>query len=274
MFTVTMQKNVSSSFISIIAKIGLISKGLVYGLIGVLVIMSAFEIGSQSGTDVNKEQTFDLIQQWPAGSWWLGVVAVGLFCYVVWRLMQAFMAPNNKDGGFNEVFKRARYLFSALVYSSLAFLAAKKVLHNPDNKSSSSQNMMNEVMSMNMGEWIMGAASLVLSFVGIYQIYYGYSEAYKKHVSLNSVNPDMRNLLLKSGKIGYVARGMVWLILAWLFAKAAWYSNASEAGDTAKAFHFLERASYGSYLLGTLGLGLFCYGLFNFIRAGYERFEN
>jgi hypothetical protein len=124
------------------------------------------------------------------------------------------------------------------------------------------------------GEWIMGAASLVLSFVGIYQIYYGYSEAYKKHVSLNSVNPDMRNLLLKSGKIGYVARGMVWLILAWLFAKAAWYSNASEAGDTAKAFHFLERASYGSYLLGTLGLGLFCYGLFNFIRAGYERFEN
>jgi hypothetical protein len=30
-------------------------------------------------------------------------------------------------------------------------------------------------------------------------------------------------------------------------------------------------ASYGSYLLGALGLGLLCYGIFNFIRAFYEK---
>ncbi len=84
---------------------------------------------------------------------------------------------------------------------------------------------------------------------------------------------DQKNceLLLKSGKIGYVARGIVWLIIAWLFSKAAWFSNASEAGDTAEAFRFLEEASYGSYLLGALGLGLLCYGIFNFIRAFYEK---
>jgi hypothetical protein len=63
------------------------------------------------------------------------------------------------------------------------------------------------------------------------------------------------------------------LIIAWLFSKAAWFSNAFEAGDTAKAFRFLESASYGSYLLGALGLGLLCYGLFNFIRARYETFR-
>ncbi len=62
--------------------------------------------------------------------------------------------------------------------------------------------------------------------------------------------------LLLSGKIGYVARGVVWLMLAWLFIKAASHHNANEAGYTGKAFQFLESASYGSYLLGILGFGL------------------
>lgn len=160
-----------------------------------------------------------------------------------------------------------------MVYLSFAFIAVKKVFNSLNKESGSSQNMLNGVLNMKNGDWIMGIAALVLALVGIYQIYYSFSEAYKKHVSLNSVSPDMRNVLLKSGKIGYVARGIVWLILAWLFGSASWHSNASEAGDTAKAFQFLENASFGSYLLGALGLGLLCYGLFNFIRARYETFE-
>jgi len=264
---------ISSLPVKTIATIGLIAKGLVYCLIGILVFMSAFEIGQQSGDDVDKEKAFNIIEQWPAGSWWLAVVVLGLFCYVLWRLMQAFLPSSNEESGFKNIFKRIRYFFSAIVYSSLAFLAGKKVFNSSEEKSGSSQTTMNDVMNMKNGDWIMGIAALVLAIVGVYQIYYSFSEAYKKHVSLNSVNTDMRKVLLKSGKIGYVARGIVWLILAWLFGKAWWHSNASEAGDTAKAFQFLESASYGSYLLGALGLGLLCYGIFNFIRARYETFE-
>jgi hypothetical protein len=79
--------------------------------------------------------------------------------------------------------------------------------------------------------------------------------------------------LLIAGKTGYVARGIVWMIIGWMFMQAALHSDSSEAGDTSKAFSFLESAAYGSYLLGAVGLGLISSGVFNFIRARHEKFH-
>ena len=62
------------------------------------------------------------------------------------------------------------------------------------------------------------------------------------------------------------------VLLAWLLFRAAFQADSGEAGDTGKAFHFLEAAWFGSYLLGALGPGLVCYGVFNFVRARFERF--
>jgi hypothetical protein len=63
----------------------------------------------------------------------------------------------------------------------------------------------------------------------------------------------------------------VWLVIAFLFLRAALYARASEAGNTGKAFQFIETTPYGSPLLGALGVGLIAYGVFNFVRARYER---
>jgi plastocyanin domain-containing protein len=78
---------------------------------------------------------------------------------------------------------------------------------------------------------------------------------------------------LYSGKIGYVARGIVWLVIAFLMLKAAWHANATQAGGSVEAFQFIEQSRYGSYLLGIVGLGLIAYGFFNFVRARYENFD-
>src|SRR5690606_34181577 len=100
----------------------------------------------------------------------------------------------------------------------------------------------------------------------------GLSEKFKKHVN-KVVQSNSSQYLMAACKNGYVARGIVWLIIGWLFVKAALEANAVKAGNTEDAFQFLATASYGSYLLGSVGLGLCCYGFFNFIRARYERFN-
>jgi hypothetical protein len=118
---------------------------------------------------------------------------------------------------------------------------------------------------------LVSIAAAIFLAVGIYQIYYGLSERYEKHTQ-KADNAMSKRVLLKAGKIGYVARGIVWVIIGWLFIKAAMSSNSSEAGDTSKAFSFLADAAYGSYLLAILAIGLICYGVFNFIRARYQSF--
>jgi hypothetical protein len=57
-----------------------------------------------------------------------------------------------------------------------------------------------------------------------------------------------------------------------MLLKAALRNNANEAGDTSEAFGFLS-SSYGPYILAAVAAGLFCYGVFCFMRAKWERFN-
>ena len=134
------------------------------------------------------------------------------------------------------------------------------------------QTAASELMNKPFGQWLVGLLGLALVITGVYQVYYGLSGKYKKHVQEMDLHSAASKTLLLAGKIGYVSRGIVWLMIAWLLFRAAFESDSSEAGDTGKAFHFLETASFGSYMLAALGIGLVCYGGFNFIRARFERF--
>ena len=79
--------------------------------------------------------------------------------------------------------------------------------------------------------------------------------------------------MLGAGKIGYVARGVVWAIISYLMIQAALAASSEKAGDTGKAFGAIDNSLVGSYLPAALGIGLIAYGVFNFVRARYERFE-
>jgi len=268
---VTLPSAIPSS-VSPIARAGLISKGVVYCLLGALAFMSAFEIGGWSDEDADKKGVFDLIEG-VGGRLLLGILALGLFCYTTWRLIQAFREGRKAKAGTKKGGKVIRYLFSAIVYLLLALYATKRFFGNGDKGGGdNTQSTVSELMSKPFGDWLVGLLGLALAITGIYQIYYGMSEKYRKHVQDLSLRSTASRNLLRAGKIGYVARGIVWLMLAWLLFKASFQSDSGEAGDTGKAFRFLETAWFGSYLLGALGIGLLCYGVFNFIRARFERF--
>lgn len=266
--------NSSSGTVSSMARFGLIAKGVVYCLIGLLAFMAAFEIGGKGSDDTDKQAIVRFVDDQPGGKILLALLAAGLVSYSIWRFVEAFKKDHHSGSGVKKTGRKARYIFSGVVYLSIAFFAIRVLFNNDDSGGGGSANEGYAAMLLSkpMGQWLLGLAALILAGIGFYQIYYGLSEKYRKHVSQLSLHSNRSKYLLRAGKVGYVSRGLVWLIVSFLMFKAALHSNAKEAGDTAKAFDFLERASYGSYLLGALGLGLLLYGAFNFVRAKYERF--
>ena len=256
------------SSITRIAQAGLISKGIVYVLLGIIAFMAAFEIGGQSTGSADRNGVFGMIKDLPAGTTLLGLVAAGLVCYALWRGIQAF-GPAHR-GGETKIGKRVLYFFSGLAYLSVALTAIRLLLYNRQDNGGGNQELASTLLQQSAGQWLLGAAALIMAAVGVYQIYYGLSEKYRKHVQGLSLSTPASSLLLRSGKIGYVARGIVWLVIAWLLLNAALHANAAKAGDTAQAFRFVESSTAGSLLLGALGVGLAAYGVFNFIRARYE----
>ena len=253
------------------AKAGLAAKGTVYCLLGILTFMAAFHIGGESTSSATKSGVFDFVYQQTGGQIMLAIIAAGLFCYTIWRGMQALGDTEHKGSEPKGLAVRARYLFSGLLYATVAVSAVRILLAQGGDSGDGQQGFAQELLSKPAGQWLAGLAAAVLLGNGIYQIYYGLSEKYHKHV--DTLGGQNAKTLLMAGKIGYVARGVVWLLLAWLFGKAALHRNASEAGDTSKAFSFLEQGEYGSILLGAMALGLICYGVFNFVRARYEDFS-
>lgn len=248
------------------------SKGVVYCITGILAFIGAFELGGNNGEEVNKPGVFSFVQD-AGGRAALGILAVGLLCYCIWRGIQAFSDKEHKGNSAKGLGSRGRYLFSGIAYLLLAVYAGKMAFFNQkDSGGNSQQTLAGELLDKTFGPALLGIVALIVAGVGIYQAYYGLSGHYKKHVDGLTERDSTSRLLLVSGRIGYLAKGIVWLLIATLLGKAALHANAREAGDTGKAFAFLEQWSFGSYLLGAVAFGLVCYGIFSFIRARYERF--
>lgn len=253
------------------AKAGLTAKGLVYCLLGLLAFMAGFNINGQSAVDADKQGVFDFVYRQAGGKVILCVIALGLICYCIWRVIQLFSKTEGDKK--KQAAKKVRYVFTAVTYGFLAYSIIKQVYSSDNGSGNSREGMVAQVLSLSYGQWLVGSAALVFAIVGVYQLYYGLSEKYKKHVDETAID-DNKKALLTSGKIGYTSRGIVWLVIAWLFIKAAVNSSSESAGSTSKALSFLQDAPYGSYLLGAVAIGLICYGTFNFIRARYENFDN
>jgi hypothetical protein len=257
----------SRPWIRKVAQAGLIAKGVVYVLLGALGFMAAFELGGKQNGDASQKGAMQTLKELPAGTILLLLLAAGLVCYSIWRGIQAFYKTDNKEKPW---YKRLRYLFSGLAYVSLAYTATKALFGKSASGGDKNQMLASQLMDKPFGQVLVGLAALVLAGIGGYQVWYGLSEKYKKHVQELSLQSAHANSLLRAGKIGYISRGLVWLIIAFLFGKAAVHATASQAGNTGKAFRFLEDSPFGSYLLGLLSLGLIAYGIFNFVRARYE----
>ncbi|MEJ7913028.1 MAG: DUF1206 domain-containing protein [Chitinophagaceae bacterium] len=272
-YTFIMISGRTSSSLHSMARVGFVAKGLLYLLVGVLAYMAAFEIGGQSNKEGGKAGAFKMILELPAGRVLLGAVAIGLLCYAAWRLVQVFSSEGNEGDNKKKIGKRMAYFLSALAYLSFAFLALKTVTGSAKEEGGAQQDLVARLLNLSYGQVLLIIAALTIAAVGIYQFWFGYSGKFKKHVSTGAAGKATSSVLEKAGKLGYAARGIVWLIISWLLISATIHHNSREAGDTSKAFQFLEDASYGSYLLGAVGFGLACYGVFNFLRARFENFN-
>jgi hypothetical protein len=247
------------------------AKGVVYCLVGVLAFMAAFEIGGSSSQGAGKQGVFQFILEQPFGQILLGIVALGLFCYAIWRFIQAFMDSENRGTNAKGIGKRLGYAFSGIIYGGLAFLAAKLVLGTGGSSGSDSrETLASKLLEQPFGQWLVGIVAVGTMAMGLYQIYKAISGKFLKNVQTAQIKTDIKEMLMKAGKVGYIARGIVWGIIGFLFLKAAMSANAQEAGGSNSAFQFIEDTSYGSILLGATAIGFLCYGIFMFVRARYE----
>ena len=267
------ERTLASPWVERLARFGYAAKGAVYITIGVLSAMTAFGVGGGRLTD--SRGAMDSILDQPFGKILLGLVAVGLFGYALWRFVQAGVDPEQKGTGAKGIAVRTGYVFSGILHTGLALTAASLVLGSGGSggqgSGNSTQSWTASVLAHDYGRWLVGIIGAGIIGFAIGQFYKAYSAKFREKLNLGGMSSNAERWVTRSGRLGFASRGVVFALVGFFVVQAAWTYDASKVKDTGGALASIAGGPFGWTALLIVALGLVAYGVFMFVEARYRR---
>jgi hypothetical protein len=258
-----------------LARVGYVSRGVLYIIIGALAIALAMGSG---GATTGSRGALQTIADQPLGTAALIVIALGLGGYALWRLSEAFANPEGLGSDAKGVLRRVGYAVRAVIYGALAVAAVRIATGDSSGSSSSGSSAQTDswtarVMELPAGRWLVGIAGAILVGYGIHRLIQAWRADIGRHMRLAQMSRDTSRWVIHVSRFGVAARGVVFVLIGWFFVQAAVQYDPSEAGGVAEALNTLAGASYGPWLLGIVALGLVAFGVHSLLEAKYRRID-
>jgi hypothetical protein len=124
-------------------------------------------------------------------------------------------------------------------------------------------------MSHSGGRWLVALAGLAVVAVGFVMVREGWSAKFMRYFGY--LPSALRGPVVLLGRVGTVARGVVFAVTGTLVVAAAWTASAAKAGGIDQAFKTLLAQPYGTVLVAALGLGLVIFGVYGLAEAAWRR---
>jgi hypothetical protein len=254
-----------------LARVGLIAFGVVHLLVAWLAIQLAWfgvsgESADQSGAMASlKETTFGTPLLW--------IVALGMIALAAWQAAEVLRWRRGWSASgkmrTKALRKSGNALVKAAVYIALAVLAIRFALGDGQSSSSSQQETTAGVFGWPGGQWIVGAAGLVLVGVGAWHIRKGLNKHFLKQIDTTDASPKALRLVTRLGQIGFPGKGIALIGVGGLLVWAAVTFDPSKARGLDGALRTILELPFGQILLTLVALGIAAFGLFCLVRARY-----
>jgi hypothetical protein len=254
-----------------LARIGLVAKGVSYGILGILAIDVA--LGGRGKTTSRTGALAELAQH-PLGKVLLAVLALGFACYALWRIVQAFAEradDPDAEGQAKKWATRAGYLARAAVYAGLAYASVKILVGSQVEESQNQEARRHtaEALSWPAGRWLVAAAGLAIIGAGLWNLYRAVTRKFEEEWRVG-MGRTAKTCGAWIGIVGHIARGVVFALIGLFITKAAIDYDPKEAIGLDGALQKLAEQTYGSWLLGITAAGLIAYGLYGLFDAWYR----
>lgn len=244
--------NASARLVTL-TRVGFATRGLLYIVIAIFV-MSTGRAEDPAGALQYLGQGGGRILLW--------LMAAGLFGYGVWRLSDAIFNIEGHDEDRSGIGARLGAGTSGVIHLFLAWQAVKFSEGAGAESGSSPQDNAQSMLTLPGGALMLSLVGLVLLAVGIYQIVKAVKGKYLKHLEPQIADKAWAKW---SGRFGYAARGVIFIITSYFFVTAGLSEQAGEAGGMAEALRWLT-----SPWDMIVGAGLLAFGLFSLIEARYR----
>ena len=248
-----------------LARTGLVARGLVYLIIGVLALMLAL---GEGGAATDQQGALKTISGQAFGELMLVLLTIGLAGYSLWRLTRAAVGhgAEQMDSGFD----RLSALESGIAYGLLCFTAIE-ILSESGASSGTAKGTTGGILAWSGGTVLVGVAGIVLIGVALYQAYEGLSRKFLDDAKTGEMNDGVLKAYTALGVFGHLARAVIFTLIGYGLLKAAIDYDPKEAVGLDGALRELAHASYGPALLGLVAVGLAGFGIYSIVGARYRK---
>ena len=251
-----------------LARAGLVARGVVYGLIGILAIKVAFGAG---GETTDQQGALKSIAGQPFGKVLLVLVAIGLAGYALWRLVRAAIGRGPETGA-DDAKDRISGVVSGIAYAALCVTAVKILIGSSSSSSSSkTEKATGGVLDWPLGRYLVIVAGLVVLGVAVDQALKGIKQKFREDSKTEQMSPGVDQAFTAVGVVGHLARAVVFALIGWFVIKAAIDYDPDKAVGLDQALAKLSSSAFGPVVLGIVAAGLIAFACYSVLDARYRR---
>jgi fumarate reductase subunit D len=265
----TLKRGAGSSLVELLERLGYAVRGLLYAIMGILVLRIALGIGGGQATDLSGSMVY-LIGN-PFGKLVLIVVIVGVAAYSLWGFIRAIYDPLHRGSDASGYAARLGFVTSALSYLAIVIFALQILAGSSTASGDSTQKTIASILTHPAGGWLTILFGLIAIGVGVGQFAEAYRATFARDLKGTEMSASERSIAVKLGRFGMFARGVTLLVIGWFLIQAGMHNDAGQARGFGGAFLFLLSQPYGHILVGVIALGFVALGLHSFACARWVR---
>lgn len=240
-----------------LVRIGFLARAVLYVLLGLVALTGAQSVAE--GTD----GIFQTIENAPLGKVVLGVLAVGLAAYGLFRLASlAFDIENNGSDGKGWA-KRLGHGASAIGHFLLAWTAYGFMSGSGSSGGDGTSQATAGVLSADFGGIAIGLVGLAFFAAAVSQAIKGFTGSF-----MHRIAPDAPRATRAIGAIGYLARAVVFAVIGWSLIEAGLFARG--AGNVKTLGEAVASLADTGWIFTLVAIGLLLFGLFSAVLARWR----
>jgi hypothetical protein len=244
------------------ARMGYAARGLIYLVIGFFAALAAVGSGQAMGAE---DALTTLLSSGFGGAIAYALVA-GLVFYAGWRLIQSGYDTDDHGTDPKGLSVRAGLAASGITYLTLAFYTFSRA--RGSGGGSNGGGAADAIAAFVGAQLTAAILALILAGVAAAHFIKAYRAGYERHIEADAAKMRIIHPIARSG---LVARGAVFLVLAFLLARRAIAGGGTGEAGSREALEYVQSLPAGWLLLALMGIGLLAFSLYSFIEAFYRR---
>ncbi|MFI5606329.1 DUF1206 domain-containing protein [Amycolatopsis sp. NPDC051903] len=240
-----------------LGRAGLVCYGLVHLVVAYLALRIAF---GGSGAPADQTGALQEVGSTSFGRVVLWVLALGLIAFGMWQVLMAATGYEWTRGG-ERVRKRLGSAGRAIVVFALAYSAIRIALGaGTADGNQKQQEVTARLLALPAGPAIVVVVASCVAVVAVACGVKGVRRTFREDLNTAELPPATRRWVTRLGTGGYLAKGVVFAVVAALLAYSGLRSDAHEAGGLDKALRTLADQPLGPVVLTVVALGLAAFG--------------